>query len=316
MTNQIQGGFFMRLVLFCLLLSFSIFANAQSHVKKNTEAGVIKRKVKKALLTITTDKTSVLQKKIHDQRRALNNPLGILFYYPTYIMPYYYTGRPARGIYQGATPNNQKLKNADFKFQFSFQIPVWRQFVHFHHTHLSLYASYTQLSYWQFYAKSQYFRETNYEPQVFVTSNFLKNWLARFGIDHQSNGRGGSLERSWNRIFLTLNVSRNHWLLSVEPWVMILKRYSSDIDNPDIARYLGHEQIVIAYQFTSQVELSLLVRNIERFRYMSQQIACSLPLTKHINLFIQVFHGYGQSLIEYNHKTTSAGIGISLSNWL
>lgn len=301
------------LLIVCCAVAISGFANQQSSKQSDS----VKQQVKKTLVAISTDKTSLLQKKLHKEARALHNPLGILFYQPTYIMPFYYTGNPDEDVYTGQTPDNQQVKNEEFKFQFSFQLPVWRDMFTVLHRPVSLYASYTQLSYWQFYAKSQYFRETNYEPEIFLTSNFFKNWLARLGFNHQSNGRGGATERSWNRIFLTVNVSRGHWLFSVEPWLLVFKADSSDIHNRDIADYLGHEQFVVAYKFDNRVELSLMVRNVERFgSRMTEQAAISIPVTKHMNLYFQVFHGFGQSLLEYQQKTTSAGVGISLSNWL
>ena len=68
------------------------------------------------------------------------------------------------------------------------------------HSPVSLNVAYTQLSYWQVYAKSQFFRETNYEPAIFLSDNFSKiGWV--MSVLHQSNGRGGKLERSWNRYF-------------------------------------------------------------------------------------------------------------------
>ena len=79
------------------------------------------------------------------------------------------------------------------------------------HHNISLDVAYTQLMYWQFYAKSQYFRETDYEPEVFISDNFLKNWLLNAGAVHESNGRGGELERSWNRAYLELNFSGPQW---------------------------------------------------------------------------------------------------------
>jgi phospholipase A1/A2 len=282
--------------------------------KHSTPAITIKAKARKVLTAITTNSTSSFQKKLHKESRVVKNPLGILFFQPTYIMPYYYTGSPDEDIYSGNTPDQQRVKNTEFKFQFSVQMPVWR---HIDDKPISLYAAYTQLSYWQFYARSQYFRETDYEPALFFSSNFYKNWLIRFGGVHQSNGRGGSLERSWNRVFVTLSISRHHWLFSIEPWLLVFKAESSDLDNPHIARYLGHERMVIAYQFTNKVQFSLMLRNIERMgSYMTEVGTMSVPVSKHISIYLQVFHGYGQSLIEYDHKTTSAGIGISLSNWI
>lgn len=315
----ITWGEFMRVIMGVLALTLSTVSLAAStqHSALHKDETAVKKQVKKALTAITTNKTSVLQKSLHRQAKELHNPLGILFYQPNYVMPFYYTGSTDQAVYQGHTPDNQKVKSEEFKFQISFQVPLWHNMFRIDHRPVSLNMSYTQLSYWQFYAKSQYFRETNYEPQVFLASNFYKNWLGRIGVDHQSNGRGGSTERSWNRVFADVVFSRNHWIFSIEPWMLIFKSESSDLHNPQIADYLGHEQFVIAYQFNNKAEASILIRNVEHLTTRMTEIASfSYPVSKHINLYLQVFHGYGQSLIEYNHKTTSAGIGIALSNWI
>jgi phospholipase A1 len=271
-------------------------------------------KAQQALAQITTTKPSVLQKRLHREKKLVKNPMGILFYEPNYIMPLYYTGSADNAAYEGDTPDDQAVKNLEFKFQFSFQLPVWQNIFK---KNVSLFASYTQLSYWQVYAHSQWFRETNYEPQLFFVSNFQENWLWRLGVDHQSNGRGGNFERSWNRVFATVTLSRGHWMFMMQPWVLIFKSVSSNLHNPDIADYLGHERFVIAYEFKNHVEVSLMIRNLERLTSnVTEELDLSVPISKHIDGFIQVFNGYGQSLIEYNHRTTSVGLGISLSNWL
>jgi phospholipase A1 len=45
-------------------------------------------------------------------------------------------------------------------------------------------------------------------------------------------------------------------------------------------------------------------------------VSWSFPMTKYLKGYVQVFSGYGQSLIEYNHRTNSVGMGIALSNWV
>lgn len=296
-----------------VFLSISVLAASAANTKQPVSES-IKQKADAALTAVTTNQTSDLQKKLHEEHQYSKNPLGILFYEPTYVLPFYYTGSPDTAVYEGNTPENQKVMNSEFKAQFSFMLPVWQ---HMFNKPVSLMVSYTQLSYWQVYARSQWFRETNYEPQIFLSSNFKKNWLFNVGLDHQSNGRGGDLERSWNRAWLSLSMSRGPWLVTIQPWVLIFKEDSSDLHNPDIASYLGHERIVVAYKFQNNIEMSLEVRNIERMTsYMTEIGAVSFPLTKHLNAYVQVFNGYGQSLIEYNHHTTSAGVGLALSNWL
>ena len=263
---------------------------------------------------ITTTKTSPLQKKIEVQRKASSNPFAILLFHPNYVMPFYYTAMPDYKIYKGITPDNQKIKKQEFKAQISFQFPLFRGIFH---KRLDLFASYTQLFFWQFYSKSQFFRETNYEPAVFLRHNFLKNWVLDFGVVHESNGRGGKLERSWNRLFMNLGFSGQRWYVSLKPWILIFKQKSSDLHNKHIARYLGYGRFLFAYKFHKAV-FSIKLRNIiaSAFKHKAEQLTFSYPIKGRIRFYVQVFNGYGQSLIEYNHKTVAAGVGIELNEWI
>ena len=274
----------------------------------------VAKDIKKTLQKITPDQESVLQSRINHSKAIARNPFGILFFHPNYFLPYYYTGSPYQAVYAGHTPNNQSIMKTEFKAQLSIQIPIWQDIAN---SNVSLYAAYTQLSYWQFYAKSQYFRETNYMPEIFLSDNFLPNWALDVGAVHQSNGRGGSLERSWNRTYLNLQFSNGNWLVSIKPWLLIYKNESSDLHNPDIAKFLGHERLLFAYSLPKHIVISLTLQNIEHgFSKMSTTGDLSFPLTHNLDGYIQVFHGYGQSLIEYDHKTNSIGVGIALSNWI
>ncbi|MCB1827183.1 MAG: phospholipase A, partial [Coxiellaceae bacterium] len=266
------------------------------------------------LTSLTPDQHSALQRRLEHEKKIEKTRYGISFFEPTYILPFYYTGRPDFQVYSGTTPDNQKVMNAEFKAQVSLMVPLW---VDMFHSHWSLTAAYTQLSYWQVYAKSQYFRETNYEPTLFASINFLPNWQLLVGMVHQSNGRGGSLERSWNRAYIDIEFSGTHWLVSIKPWVLIFKSESSDLHNPDIRRYLGNARVVVAYQFHHQ-ELSLMVRNAidSGFSRGAIQLGYQFPIYGKVNGFIQFFSGYGQSLIEYDHYTNSVGAGVILSNWI
>jgi phospholipase A1 len=199
------------------------------------------------------------------------------------------------------------------KAQLSLIVPV---VAHLFNDKTSLDVAYTQLNYWQVYASSQYFRETNYEPEIFVSSHFHRNWLLTAGLDHQSNGRGGDLERSWNRVVVSTAVSGENWVLGAKIWDLIFKNESSNLHNPDIAHYLGYDALLFSYKFHNVVT-SVQVQNLESgFARGSTSITFSYPISKHFLMYTQYFTGYGQSLIEYNHRTQSAGIGIALNDWI
>jgi phospholipase A1 len=263
--------------------------------------------------SVTPDKNSVLETRIKKERLATNNPLSIILYQPTYILPYYYTASPYTRIYQGQTPNNQNIMRNEFKAQLSLRVPLVGHV--FNQEHLSLNLGYTQLSYWQVYASSQYFRETNYEPEIFLEDHFHHNWIARIAADHQSNGRGGALERSWNRIIGTVQFSGEHWLVGLKTWGLIFTKQSSNYHNPDIAKFVGYENVLLAYTF-EKATLSFQAQNLESgLRRGHVEMTLSYPMLKHVSMFVQYFNGYGQSMLEYNHRTQGAGLGIAFNDW-
>lgn len=271
--------------------------------------------VDNTLSTITTDIPSAYEKKVNEQQEVAKNPLGIVLYKPTYILPYYYTQSPDFSAYENNTPDDQLVQRSEFKGQFSFMLPVVTDI--FNQSDTDFNVAYTQLSYWQAYAASQYFRETDYEPEAFLSWHPRVNWVAQLGAVHQSNGMGGENERSWNRAYTNIIFSRENWYVSVEPWLMIFKSESSSLHNPDIQTYMGDGQIQVAYKI-GEGEISVMSRNeLESgFSRGAEEIDYSHHLYQHFSAYLQFFSGYGQSLIEYNHYTNAVGIGIALNDWL
>jgi phospholipase A1 len=236
------------------------------------------------------------------------------------VLPYYYTFTPYNSIYQGNTPNGESLKNDEIKYQLSFKVPIWRNIFG---SLSSLYFAYTQMSYWQAYNKYAFFRSTDFEPEVFLANHFawhlgqtLQLNFINFGLVHQSNGFGNNLERSWNRAYMQITASTEHFMFTLKPWI-VFHDNTYNRQNPDMAYYLGHEEIIMAFKYGSQV-VAIDTRNLleSRGKRTGTTVTWSFPVTKYINGYLQVFTGYGQSLIEYNHHTNSVGLGIALSNWI
>lgn len=266
---------------------------------------------------ITESSRGPVLERVKAEDKIPSNYFEIAFYKPSYILPYYYTGSPDNAAYQNTMPNQETLRHNEVKYQFSLKVPVWKKMFH---SPSSLYLAYTQLSYWQLYARRAFFRETDYEPELFFANEF--NWhlfkdayvnFLNIGVCHQSNGDGNSLERSWNRIYAEAIMSTGNWMLSVKPWYVI----SENGKNQDIAKFLGYGRVLVAYKCNRHV-LSLQSHNLieGHARRATAEATWSFPLIPYVKGYVQVFSGYGQSLIEYNHRTNSAGVGIALSDWL
>jgi phospholipase A1 len=122
------------------------------------------------------------------------------------------------------------------------------------------------------------------------------------------------MERSWNRVYVEAIASNHNLMLSVKPWYVFHDSTYNKF-NPNMSSYLGYGEIALAYKFASQV-FSLQTHSLfEQGGRRATGIATySFPLTRYLNGYIQAFSGYGQSLIEYNHRTNSVGVGIALNN--
>lgn len=273
---------------------------------------------------ISQDPSAILCRNVVAAKYAMEaeqnlNPFAIIAYEPNYILPFNYSSSSSP-YYRNNTPNNQAINKVDIKFQFSFKAPIYRDFFNYSNV---LYLAYTQRSAWQAYNKSAFFRANNYKPEIMLENNvdlpLLADWnlqLFNVGAVHESNGRGGNLERSWNRIYMEAVFSRGGWSVAVRPW-LVLHQNSIKKNNPNIERYLGHGRVVIAYKHGEQVVSMVTHNNIESgFRRGSVQLSYSFPLVQKIKGYVQAFTGYNQNLIEYNHRVNSVGAGICISDWL
>ena len=139
--------------------------------------------------------------------------------------------------------------------------------------------------------------------------------MAGIGINHQSNGRGDPLSRSWNRVIATIGLDRENWALVVRPWYRIPD--GNDDDNPDIENYIGRGDAMLTYARDGHV-FTVLGRHSLRGGDESHgavQVDYGFPINRAFRGHVQVFHGYGESLIDYNHKATYVGVGISMLDW-
>ncbi|GGG12268.1 hypothetical protein GCM10011344_11230 [Dokdonia pacifica] len=187
-----------------------------------------------------------------------------------------------------------------------------------------LWIGYTQSSRWQLYSAniSRPFRETNYEPElmlVFHTPYQLFGFnavLSGIGINHESNGRSNPFSRSWNRVVLQFGWERPSWSIVLRPWWRIPEDRIED-NNPDIQDYVGRTELLTVFS-KGKHDVSILAKHSlrgGRKNRGSVRLDYAFQLLDNLQIQAQIFHGYGENLIDYNHKQTTFGLGISLIQW-
>lgn len=280
--------------------------------------------------SMQSDQTAAPPLSLLDSRWELSpdSKLGtgnIRGYKPIYVMPVFATSnqnsKPSSPNPDNTVSQAEQLQNVEMKFQLSLKTKVWQGVFG---DIGDVWVGYTQSSRWQVYNKavSRPFRETNYEPEallVFNTNYQVLGWNGRMlgiGIDHQSNGQSNPLSRSWNRVMLPIGFDRDGWSVMVRPWWRIPEDSKTD-DNPNISDYIGRGDVQIVREWNGQ-EFGLMVRHSLRGGSRSHgagQFTWSFPLAGNLRGYMELFKGYGESMIDYNHNATYLGIGVSLLDW-
>jgi phospholipase A1 len=246
-------------------------------------------------------------------------------YKPIVVLPFFASSNQNRQP-TSANPINsvdepQHLDNIESKFQLSLKTKIWQGVFG---DAGDLWVGYTQSSRWQVYNKqeSRPFRETNYEPEamlMFNTNYQVAGWDGRLmgiGLNHQSNGQSDPLSRSWNRVMGYFGFERPEWTIMFRPWWRIPEGGKDD-NNPDIDNYMGRADMQIIHEWNGQ-EFGLMLRHSLRGGSESHgaaQLTWSFPVAGNLRGYMELFKGYGESMIDYNHNATYLGIGISLLDW-
>ncbi len=202
--------------------------------------------------------------------------------------------------------------------------------------------AYTHRAFWQVFTPSSPFRETNYNPEFFITFPvYSKHWSGIKGFQiapfsHQSNGQGNITEtlgdinttknpegidplvltnrsRSWNYAYARFFFQHG------DLFTILTGRYrypeSDEDDNPDLTDYIGHGELAfyIPYRrhlFKLAGNYNLKTGNGSIEGNWSYPLSFSQSTTY---LYTKVFSGYGESLIDYNNYITKFSLGISFS---
>ncbi len=191
----------------------------------------------------------------------------------------------------------------------------------------SLWAAYTQQSYWQVFngGLSRPFRNTDHMPElIYVYPTTLKlpgGWLWRYsgiGLAHQSNGQSDPLSRSWNRAYLMAGFEHGNRLnLQLRLWKRLPEDRAKD-NNPDLVRHLGRGDVTLGWNVDAKNTLRATYTGSFR-RHGSTRLEWTRSLGdgwgnsfSGLRLYTALFHGHGDSLLDYNFRRTVFSIGLSL----
>jgi outer membrane phospholipase A len=188
---------------------------------------------------------------------------------------------------------------------------------------------YTQRSLWNVNAHPSAFYDTSYMPSVFY--QFLSpaanpepgtselTWLGFYtGYQHESNGQGGTLERSMNTLFVRsgLLVGRT------DKWhsILLLRAFTyieGVADNPEIKDYRGFGDWGVVLADGAGPSLTYTGWAGQKFNHGTTQLDLNIPIRIKIVDFdtfflVQYFNGYGESFREYQAHSNVVRAGISL----
>lgn len=246
----------------------------------------------------------------------------ITSYKPTYLTLAKYssnTNRFPRSENSSKTLNSPvNLDPIEAKFQLSLKTKIFHNMFQ---GHLDLWMAYSQTAYWQIYnvERSRPFKELNYKPEIIanfpIEFPFLGFYAKMIGISfiHESNGQSDPISRSWNRIAFHAGFERNNWQVMLKPWIRIGSKID---DNEGISDFVGRGEANLTYDWGRQ-RFRAIARhslNIGTKSRGSLQLNWSFPIFENFNGHFQFFDGYGETLIDYNHRQTTIGIGVSLIN--
>jgi len=241
---------------------------------------------------------------------------------PVYVLPARWSNdpneEPFRVLANGDLATPLDVQSVEVKFQASFKTKLLDDLLG---GPGDLWFGYTQQSHFQFYNTdaSRPFRETNYEPELALAFPLRRRgagWTWRMigaGVVHQPNGRSEPLSRSWNRLYGMAAIERGPLSILLRPWVRVDSTDPDDDDNPGIEDFVGRFEASLLWQVERQV-LTLRGRtNLDLDgHHGSLEVDWYFPLGSVVRGQLQVFHGYGESLIDYNHSQTTLGVGLVL----
>jgi outer membrane phospholipase A len=218
------------------------------------------------------------------------------------------------------------------EFQFSLKYQVFAFTNHWARPSTNFYLAYTQTSFWDLLSSDPSFYDTSYKPSAFFYFPDLldagnKNPIRldlQAGLEHESNGRGGTGERSLYTTYLQPSITFVQpcgLQLSLCPraWAYVINLSKN---NPDIASYRGYADLLGTLSWKSPhnpdqyYKLAATYGMGDDGGHSSLKLDLSVTVLPWIRftprIHVQYFTGYGQTLRQYNARSHGLRAGISL----
>jgi phospholipase A1 len=274
-----------------------------------------------------SEELGAISERMIKEKQSAFDPYVITPHKMNYILPVTITDGINKEAYAGFSNWEDELRDVETKFQLSIKVPLTTG--SFLNKGDQLFFGFTLESWWQLYTHkiSRPFRETNYQPEIFYFTPtswhpFKTNTAMIIGFEHQSNGRSMLLSRSWNRIYANFLFEKNNLAVSFRTWYRIPEGDQAttvDVigdDNPDISEYMGYFELKTVYKWNNKYEASMKLRESFAYHHGGIELGITFPLWGKFKGYAQYFNGYGESLIDYNHKQQRLGIGFALTDIL
>lgn len=251
-------------------------------------------------------------------------------YQPNFFLPAHITSninKAPQSPTRGQAQTNENYKQMESKIQVSLRAKLMTGLLL---PDADLWFAFSQRSMWQLWNNqdSAPFRNTDYQPELIYVVPVPEQWgdlpgdwqirMLQLGIAHQSNGQAKPLSRSWNKIYSGIAVDKGEFGLTWRYHQRISETGDED-DNPDLIDYIGSNELIASWLPGDATAMLTWRNDLAYLSRGSWQLDLTYPVDKSkldgLRWHLQVFSGYGETLLDYNFRQNSIGIGVMLFNF-